>query len=115
MLGGRRRAPVAGHEVEDGSHLLEHAVAFRQHASVGERDPCALVLAVATLHFFVDALLHLALEDAGARRLVVVGYLEDVSGVDPVVSATAHDMVAVDIALVDGNLQFVSALSQSGG
>jgi hypothetical protein len=38
-----------------------------------------------------------------------------VSGVDPVVSATAHDMVAVDIALVDGNLQFVSALSQSGG
>jgi hypothetical protein len=24
-------------------------------------------------------------------------------------------MVAVDIALVDGNLQFVSALSQSGG
>jgi hypothetical protein len=24
-------------------------------------------------------------------------------------------MVAVDIALVDGNLQFISALSQSGG
>jgi hypothetical protein len=34
--------------------------------------------------------------------------------VDPVVGATAHDMVAVDIALVDRNLARVSASSQSG-
>jgi hypothetical protein len=67
------------------------------------------------LDLLVHALLDFALKDTGTRRLVVVGYLEDVSGVDPVVGTTAHDMVAVDIALVDGNLQFVSALSQSGG
>lgn len=34
MLGGRRRAPVAGDEVEDGQHLLEDAIALGEHAPV---------------------------------------------------------------------------------
>ena len=114
MLGRRRRAAVARDIVEDGAHLVQDAVALCQMASLLQRYPCALVFAITTLDLFVHALLDFALEDAGSRRLVVVGYLEDVGRVDPVVGAAAHDMVAVDIALVDGDLQagFVSASSQ---
>jgi hypothetical protein len=74
-----------------------------------------LIFAISTLDLLVHALLDFALEDTGSGRLIVVGYLEDVGCVDPVVGTTAHDMVAVDIALVDGNLEFVSASSQSRG
>lgn len=115
MLGGRRGASVAGDIVEDGPHLVEDAVALGKMAALFEGDPGALVLAIAALDLLVHALLHFALEDAGARRLVVVGHLEDVGGVDPVVGAAAHDMVAVDIALVDGDLGSVSGLSQASG
>lgn len=104
MFGRWRRASVAGDVVEDGAHLVEDAVALCQVAAFLERNPCALVLSIAALDLLVDAFLDLALEDTGARRLVVLGYLEDVGSIDPVVCATAHDMVAVDIALVDGDL-----------
>ena len=115
MLGRRWRAPVTGDVVEDGAHLVQNTIPLCQMSPLLEGYPCALVFTISTLDLLVHALLDFALKDTGTRRLVVVGYLEDVSGVDPVVGATAHDMVAVDIALVDGNLQFVSALSQSGG
>lgn len=57
----------------------------------------------------MHALLDFALEDAGSGRLVVVGDLEDVGSVDPVVGAPAHYMVARDIALVHWHLGQVSA------
>ena len=63
-----------------------------------------MVLAVAALDLFVDALLDLALEDTGTGGLVVVGNLEDMGSIDPVVSTTAHDMVSCDIELVDRHL-----------
>jgi hypothetical protein len=114
MFGRRRRAPVARHIVEDGAHLVQYAVALCQMAALLERYPCALVFAITALDLFMHALLDFALEDTGSGGLVVVGYLEDVGCVDPVVGATAHDMVAVDIALVDGDLGFVSASSHRG-
>jgi len=104
MLRGGRRAPVAGDEVEDGQHLLEHTVALSQHAPIMQWHPGALVLAVPALDLFMDALLDLALEDARAGRFVEVGYLEDVRCVDPVVGAPAHDVVATHIKLIDGDL-----------
>lgn len=63
-----------------------------------------LIFAVSTLHLLMHTLLHLALEDTGPGRLVVVGDLQDVGSVDPVIGATAHDMVARDIAFVHWNL-----------
>jgi hypothetical protein len=113
MLRRRRWAPVARHIVEDGSHLVQHAVALGQVAPLLERYPCALVLSIAALHLLVHALLHFALEDAGPGGLIVVGYLEDMGSVDPVVGAPSHNMVAVDIAFVDRDLRCVSSLSQT--
>jgi hypothetical protein len=62
-----------------------------------------LVFAVASLHLLVHTLLYLALQNTGPARLVVVGDLEDVGSVDPVVGAAAHDVVAIDVAFVDGD------------
>lgn len=115
MFRGRWGAAVARYVVEDGAHLVEHAVALRQVSAFFEGNPRALVLAVPALHLLVDALLDLALEDAGARGLVVVGDLEDVRCVDPVVGAPAHDVVAVDIALVHGHLEEQVSASSPGG
>jgi hypothetical protein len=112
MLGRRRRAPVAGYVVEDGAHLVQHAVALSQVPPDIQRYPCALVFAIAALHLLVHAFLYFALEDAGSGRLVVLGYLKDMRCVDPVVGTPAHDMVAVDIALIDGHLQAASVKSR---
>jgi hypothetical protein len=70
-----------------------------------QRHPGPLVLSVAALHFFVYAFLDFALEDSGPGRLVEVGDFEDVGRIDPVVGAAAHDVVAGDVELVDGDLQ----------
>lgn len=59
-----------------------------------------LVFAITSLDLLVYAFLDFSLEDAGAGGLVVVGYLEDVRRVDPVVAAAAHDMVAIDVELI---------------
>jgi len=113
MLGRRGWAPVARHVVEDGSHLVQDAVALGKVAPLLERYPCSLVLSVSALHLLVHAFLHFALEDTGSGRLVIFGDLQDVGSVDPVVGAASHDMVAVDIAFVDRDLQWVSSLSQA--
>lgn len=112
----RRRwwAPVTGDVVEDGAHPVQHIVALSQSAAIFQRNPGALVLSIAALHLLVDALLDLALEDAGAGGLVVVGHLEDMGRIDPVVGAASHDMVAIDVAFINGHLRDVSTLSQSG-
>lgn len=67
-----------------------------------------LVFAVSTLHFLMNPLLHLPLQDTGSRRLVEVGYFKDMRRIDPVIRATAHDMVAFDIDFVDRHLVAVS-------
>lgn len=53
----------------------------------------------------MHSFLHFTLKNPGSGRLVVVGDLQDMSGIDPVVGPTAHNMVAVDIVFVDGHLQ----------
>lgn len=111
MLGRRRRSLVSRHKVKDCAHLLQHLIALRQDLAILERDPCALILPIPTLDLLMDALLDFALEDAGSSRLIVVGDLEDVGSVDPVVGAAAHYMVARNIALVHGDLHPVSQLA----
>jgi hypothetical protein len=73
MLGRRRWTPVTRHIVEDGAHLVQHAVALCKLAPLLERYPCPLVLSISALHLLVHSLLHFALEDAGSGWLVVVG------------------------------------------
>jgi hypothetical protein len=53
-----------------------------------------LILAVATLYLLMHALLDLSLEDARADALLVLGGLEDVGRIDPVVSSPSHNMNA---------------------
>jgi hypothetical protein len=104
VFGSRRRTPVAGGVVEDWPQLVEDSVALGQAATFGQRDPCALVFSIATLDLFVGSLLDFPLEDACAGGLVEVGDFENVCCVDPVVGAAAHDMVALDVELVDGHI-----------
>ena len=112
MLGRRRRTPVARYVVENGAHLVQHTVALRKMPPLLQRDPSTLVFAIATLNLFMHTLLHLALEDSGSGGLVIVGYFEDVRCIDPIISPPAHDMVAVDIALIHRNLGNVSKSSR---
>lgn len=133
MLGRRRGATVAGDEVEDGLQFRQDAVAFCQCSPILQWYPCAckrassvsetstqpltltLVFAVSTLHFLMNPLLHLPLQDAGSRRLVEVGYFENVSRIDPVIRATAHDMIAFDIDFVDRDLAAISGCCVCSG
>ena len=108
MLGRRRRAPVAGYVVEDGAHLVQHAIALCKVPPLLERYPSTLIFAIAALNLLMHALLHFALENSGSGWLVVVGYLENVCCIDPVIGTPAHDMVAVDIALIHRHLGHVS-------
>ena len=52
----------------------------------------------------MHTLLHLTLEDSGARRFVEAGELQDVCGIDPVIASAAHDMVASDFELVNRDI-----------
>lgn len=113
MFRRRRWTTVAGYVVEDGSHLVQHTVALSKVAPLLERDPCPLVLSISALHLLMHTFLDFALQDTGAGGLVVVGNFQNVCRIDPVVSATAHDMVTVDVALINRNLRYVSLLSQA--
>lgn len=64
-----------------------------------------LVFAVSSLHLLVDALLYLALKDAGSTGLVIVGDFQNVGSVDPVVGAASHAVVAFAIEFVYWNLR----------
>lgn len=115
MLWRRWGAPIAGNEVKDGQELVENAVALGEHATIVEWNPCSLIFAISTLHLFVHTLLDLALEDARAGGLVEVGDLQDVGCVDPVVGATAHDMVALNIELIDGDVAVGGRVDPAAG
>lgn len=62
---------------------------------------CTLILAVASLHLLVRAFLHFPFEYTGSSRLVVVGDLEDMCGIDPIVRTSTHYMIATDIEFID--------------
>lgn len=115
MLWRRRWTSITGDIVKDCPHPLQYTIALGEHATLLKRNPCSLVFAISTLDLFVYTFLDFPLKDACSCGFVVVGYLQDVGSIDPVVSATSHDMVAVHIALVDRNLAVVSARSQMRG
>ena len=105
MLRRRRRASVAGDEIEDGRDAIEYAMLLGKRTTFCQRDPCALVFAIAALDFLVYALLHFSFQDSGSCWFVKAGNLQDVSSIDPFVRPSSHDMVIADLELIDGHLQ----------
>lgn len=73
-----------------------------------------LIFPISALHLLVDTLLNFSLEYACSSGLVIAGHLQDVGSIDPVVGATAHDMVAVNIVLVNRHLRPVRHVSGEG-
>lgn len=59
-----------------------------------------LVFSVTTLDLLMNPFLHFSLEDARPSRLVEVGNFQNVGRVNPVIGATAHNMVSIDVKLV---------------
>src|ERR1700750_1365273 len=94
MLRSRRWTSVSRHIVQNREQLRHNAIALRQIAAIRERDPGALVLSVSALDLFVNALLHLALEYAGAGGLVEASCFQDMCCIDPVIHFAAHDVHA---------------------
>ena len=68
------------------------------------RYPLTLIFPIATLNLLVNAFLHLTLENPRPRGLVIVGYLQDVRRIDPVVGTASHDMMHADSVLIDRHL-----------
>lgn len=52
----------------------------------------------------MSSFLDFSFKNTCAGGLVEVGDFQDVGCVDPVVGATAHDMVALDIEFIDGHI-----------
>ena len=63
-----------------------------------------MVFSITALDLLMDPFLHLSFEDACPGRLVEVGNFQDMCRIDPVIGATAHDMVPFDVKLVYGHL-----------
>lgn len=51
------------------------------------------------MNLLVSVLLDFALEDAGSRRLVESGGLQDMCRIDPIVAAAAHNLYSVSISI----------------
>lgn len=103
---------VARYIVENGSHFVKDPIALSQMATLFEWYPGPLILSISTLHLLMHAFLNFALENAGTGGFVVVGNLQNMRRIDPIVGATSHDMVAINIAFVDWDLHLISSLSQ---
>lgn len=79
---------------------------------------CTLVFSVSSLNLFVNVLLHLAFQDSCPGRLVEAGGFQDVSCVDPVVVAPAHDMfleIMAELVFPDGDLRCRGQPERSSG
>ena len=63
----------------------------------------------------MHAALDLALENTRARRFVQAGDLQDMGGIDPVVTAAPHDTVGTELELVHRNLVAITAQVNSLG
>lgn len=76
----------------------------------GHRLRLTLIFAISTLYLFMDTLLHFSLKNSGSRRFVVIGSLQDMCSIDPVVGASPHNIIAIGIVFVDRHLPIVSDL-----
>lgn len=102
MLRSRRRRIGSGGDVRgDRLKKVLDLVSFGKFDRNVERDPGALVLAVSSLNFLVNALLDFALENTRSLRFVKTDNFEDLSGIEPAIRASAHDGDIVDDAFVD--------------
>lgn len=103
VLGSRRWRVGSGRDVR-GDRLKQalDVVAFCEFDGNVKWNPCSLVLSVAALYFFVNALLDLSLEDTRTLGLVETDDFEDLSGIEPVVGSSPHDGHIVDDAFVHG-------------
>lgn len=57
MFGCRRGTAVASNKIKDGGNAFDDAMFVGKGAAFGERNPCALIFAIATLDFLVNTLL----------------------------------------------------------
>lgn len=76
-----------------------------QHAPFCEWNPCTLVFSISTLNFLMHTLLHFSFQNPCSCRFVEACDFENVSGIDPVIRTTSHDVVGANFELVDGHLQ----------
>ena len=79
-----------------------HAVLSTELDTSAIADPCALIFAVSTLYLFVLAREDLFLEDFGALALVYAGNFQDLSRIEPAITAAAHYGDTADFHFVDG-------------
>ena len=63
-----------------------------------------LIFPISALYFFVHTFLHFSLEDSSSSWFIVIGDLQDMRRVDPIVGPTTHDVVSSDIVFVHGDL-----------
>lgn len=80
------------------SRCLQVSVSCKATADVqvywtsGMSRKLTLILSISALHLFMHALLYLALQDTRADALLILGRLEDVSRIDPVIPPPSHDV-----------------------
>lgn len=67
-----------------------------------------LIFAIASLNFLVDTLLNLTLQNSGSGRFVEVRHFENLCSIDPAIFSTTHDVVVIDVKLVNRDLREVS-------
>jgi hypothetical protein len=75
-----------------------------RHLSIANVARLTLVFSIAALDLLMNPFLYFSLEDARPSGLVEVGNFQNVSRIDPVIGATAHNMVPFDIKFVYGHL-----------
>ena len=73
-----------------------------------------LILSVTSLDLLMHTLLDFPLQNSSPSRLVIFGYFEDMCRVDPVVRPSAHDVIVVDIELIDGNITICRGVDLAG-
>lgn len=120
MFGCLRWADRARNEIKERSQLAEDAIAFCKHSSFVQRDPSTwvvmrkaleerrlkptLILSVTPLDLFMDTFLNLSFQYPCPSGLVVVCYFENMRCVDPIILATAHDMIPAHIEFIHWDL-----------
>lgn len=72
-----------------------------------------LIFAITALHLLMNSLLYLSLQNPGARRFVVIGDLQDVCRIYPVIGSPAHDMIVLHVELVHRHIAVRSAVNLS--
>lgn len=117
---------IARFVVKNRQQLFQAASPLSQHAAISKRYPSAyiiagvngvnredvildlkkrtLIFAITSLHFLMRVFLNLSFQNSRTSRFVELGNFQNMRGVDPIVGSSTHNMVAINIILVYGNL-----------